>query len=592
MPTMKEDRKLYNWIVQNHKSTASFEEMFQATEDVAVRTKEEKNELLKMSFMIYLRLELELNQNKKIIENLYSIAFPNDCYAMLPNMGLSKTGTISLEDEFYIDMIISMGDVVAQDKMLREAFLSSYRDNYKVDYLYIRDEHSTDVRNLLKHLKGKSPNISNYEVYDSKLLKLYKKVYDIFESDPYEKKFYLYVLKLHLCTVDDWHGISKIEINDVYNAVFAEDNTVQDMENRFQEKMLKHIEWTDSVFDSSAYKKYIKNSLSSFENLLGSSLEEEETRISKIKSLEDPFTYNLMYLLKKHHINEVDFLRGYADYELDLSGNLEFLYRSKLIHHWMDEKLKSDDKISQLDITRYNLPDMKVSEQEYLYTLIHNDVLLTMCKQVKEEYYKLRLNKAYDEGNDRKQLIYMIDKNKSDIDALQRLNENLKSENAHLKSLNQKDMSAKQLEIELYNNTQEKKLQNAEKEICRLNEMVLSQNRFFEELQKAPEVIEKKEINISELQNHKYLFVGSVSANLSELKRTFRNSIFMETATSDISRIKVDGIVYMIRFMSHAMFYKAQNIFAFREIPIVYFNETNIERLYAVMDKNFPFINQ
>ena len=92
-----------------------------------------------------------------------------------------------------------------------------------------------------------------------------------------------------------------------------------------------------------------------------------------------------------------------------------------------------------------------------------------------------------------------------------------------------------------------------------------------------------REIDVTLLQQKRYLFVGHANEALPELRRTFPNSIFMESEGATINNIQVDGIVMLIKYMSHAMFYKVNVSGLTKEIPIVRCNTKNINTIYNKM---------
>ena len=57
----------------------------------------------------------------------------------------------------------------------------------------------------------------------------------------------------------------------------------------------------------------------------------------------------------------------------------------------------------------------------------------------------------------------------------------------------------------------------------------------------------------------------------------------MEEETTSINNIQVDGIVMLIKYMSHAMFYKVNSSGLLKEVPVVRCNTKNISNIYRKM---------
>lgn len=115
------------------------------------------------------------------------------------------------------------------------------------------------------------------------------------------------------------------------------------------------------------------------------------------------------------------------------------------------------------------------------------------------------------------------------------------------------------------------------------------QENFINELSKGEEYFEsnEEEFDISKLQEKKFLFVGRIDEAIPELKHAFPNSIFMNSETTDISNVKVDAIVMLIKWMSHSMFYKVKSANIIKEVPCILCNSKNTKLIYAKMYREF-----
>ncbi|MDE6435051.1 MAG: hypothetical protein K2L07_12580 [Lachnospiraceae bacterium] len=129
-----------------------------------------------------------------------------------------------------------------------------------------------------------------------------------------------------------------------------------------------------------------------------------------------------------------------------------------------------------------------------------------------------------------------------------------------------------------------KKIEQKDKEILRLKAYIKSQEEFIA-LQDNTEPEDVELVDEGHLQSRKYLFVGDAEEALPELKKKFPNSIFMQSETANISKVSVDMIVFLTKWMSHSMYYKVKNSKIYQKVPSVMCNTKNINRIYYDMDR-------
>ncbi len=63
------------------------------------------------------------------------------------------------------------------------------------------------------------------------------------------------------------------------------------------------------------------------------------------------------------------------------------------------------------------------------------------------------------------------------------------------------------------------------------------------------------------------------------------NNVFMTENTDNINGINVDAVIYLIKCMSHSMYYKVQNQFGASGMPFIRYNGNNLELLYQEMQR-------
>ena len=120
-------------------------------------------------------------------------------------------------------------------------------------------------------------------------------------------------------------------------------------------------------------------------------------------------------------------------------------------------------------------------------------------------------------------------------------------------------------------------------EITALRRQLQIQQDFIELATATEEPAIADAIDISCLYGKRFLFVGKLLESYSALRKAFPNSIFMESETANIKSLKVDGVVLLIRNMSHSMYYKVMQNSQLTALPRAYCNSRNINNVYQAM---------
>lgn len=126
----------------------------------------------------------------------------------------------------------------------------------------------------------------------------------------------------------------------------------------------------------------------------------------------------------------------------------------------------------------------------------------------------------------------------------------------------------------------EKKLDQKDEEIARLRRELAFKDAYIELISQPDEEIATTTYDKDVVAAHKYLFVGRWQEAYPGLKKAFPNSVFLDSPAKDISA-DVDAVVFLIKYMSHALFYKVQNAASLNDVPRVYCNNRNINNIYA-----------
>ena len=120
-------------------------------------------------------------------------------------------------------------------------------------------------------------------------------------------------------------------------------------------------------------------------------------------------------------------------------------------------------------------------------------------------------------------------------------------------------------------------------EIATLKQQLQIQQEFVDLFHAEEETEIADTVDINSLYEKRFLFVGKLYESYSELKKNFPNSVFMESETANLKSLKVDGVVLLIRNMSHSMYYKVMQSNQLADLPLIYCNSRNINNVYQAI---------
>ena len=218
----------------------------------------------------------------------------------------------------------------------------------------------------------------------------------------------------------------------------------------------------------------------------------------------------------------------------------------------------------------------------YLYNI---DVLTEMMNKIKDEYY---LNFSWEKITGKS----MLNRYESIISELEDKVEQTKNiYRSKIESLEEKiiflknhdDISDLEYRYQKATEGLNKTIEEKDQEIAALRKQLASKDEYLALLSAKEEQSLEEAPDISALHSKRYLFVGRMDGAMTELKRTFSNSLFMENENMSLLNVKVDGIVMLIKNMSHGMFYKVMSSNLSKEVPIVRCNTNNVNTIYSNM---------
>lgn len=225
----------------------------------------------------------------------------------------------------------------------------------------------------------------------------------------------------------------------------------------------------------------------------------------------------------------------------------------------------------------------------YLYQV---DVIYKMFTVMQEEYYRdfsweqiTHKGESARYENIIRDLNSVIRKKDFQLDALSGRIDTLTAQ------LRQKDAKSLAEPLAFENARLLKKIEEQEQKIAELQEQIRSRDTYIEDLLTPEEELQTDTIDVSALQGKRYLFVGNAEEALPELHRLFPDSVFMPYATTKIAGVKVDAIVLLIKWTSHAMYYKIKSEASLNDVPIINVNTKNIDRLLWEMHTHMQNIS-
>ena len=286
-------------------------------------------------------------------------------------------------------------------------------------------------------------------------------------------------------------------------------------------------------------------------------------------------------------------LRTSIEYKPDVDVIIENYYKSVLLAEVIpgnvEERKNKEDafetNLTKIDIAHGDFCAPIHEDYQAILYLYEADRLYRMFMAMMEQYYRDFSWEKIANKSIEKRYHAIIDSYKEinadrerRINALMRQNEALS-----IQKVGKADDVAKIYEKEIgkLNATIESK----DTEIQRLKDQITAQNEYIRILSEPEEAEIVYEPNMELLQTKKYLFVGATDESLPELKKAFSNSKYMTSETVNISDVDVDAVVFLIRWMSHSMYYKVKNNGRFSQIPWVYCNTKSFTRVCYDMEQ-------
>lgn len=487
------------------------------------------------------------------------------------------------KEMIFYDMKALLSDAIVADPALKELFVSIYSKKYSKGCRMAQD----GIKNGVESIKGKIVSLSNGE-----------------------RSFCLYMF-LHLN--DDDAPIEKILDSGLFNfwrmEAMLETNLLSSdlMYNLEQYRRYTFSETEDSILGSKQLDRFISKRVDEIAEYFGITAEQIVDTISNGMnfSVSPPEEKSVFRTAKRTSQFVLMNQNGGLCWLSNLAGNRpgkEYNYqpnvRDIVVMYYTvqailmyEQSVKDTGRFTKLDLSRgwISDPERDIQNICYMYCL---DVFYKLFSEMMKEYYRTfswekitseNMQQRYTEMANELNLI--IEEQKNQIASLNRQISSLKarpSESSHGK----KDEVA--VEYERQSAKLIKELEKKDSEIVRLKDYIRSQEEFLA-LQSKTEPDEAAAVNMDILQAKKYLFVGDAKEALPDLRKKFAGSILMQSETTDISNISVDAIVFLTKWMSHAMYYKVKKSSIYQKVPSAMCNTKNIDRILFDMERQLSW---
>lgn len=542
-------------------------------------SEEQKKKGAKFHALSLLTLDI-FNNRFSELQQLYESLNLKDNQKILDKLDEDRNIGYDFTKMVYMDMILVIADYIDVRPEINDLFRSLYKKRFPY------------VAKIFNEIE------SNFKatgrVYLSKKLK-----FSVSESH-----FFYYLVYLSEAIVDPEKHFSTLnyqeDISGLYNAFYLSDRNLIDDQLHFDGDK------DETILDSIFFEKYLKKrriELAEYVGVEESSLDEYIHSVMKSNSADGVVThkdgrigviedctrdiianqnggaawFNSMTTTSNTMSDMVS-----VKYIPDVSFLIRTYYKSIVIEKYVDN-LSSKKSFNKLTLSRECTTGSYELDFNIILCMYEMDVLYKMFSMMMKQYYRdFSWEKITNQGITQRyekiveDLEKVVSEKEKKIETLARKNESLVLQSTIKDS---KDMSPFVSE----NNKLLKQLEDKDEEIEQLKQRLEWQEEFISVLS-APEQEEHNNIyDLEQLQTKRYLFVGRLD-NYSELKHDFPNSVFMDKETVDISGVKVDAVVMLIKAMSHSMFYKVKASKILNDVPCVMCNTKSLDGILQTLN--------
>lgn len=550
-----------------------------------IESEKERKEYMKKAFTIQMITEYQFRHNLECLQELYESAGFKDNRKLAERLRTDRKILFGPYENMYIDMIHLLADEIIVNKELADQYISIFEKRYNINARSIVEKMSVDhIREQMGKEKVRS--------LERTVQKMTTKYFGILHSYPLAEEQFLVFAILYMLPIQQIAFPVK-QSDDEYDRTLTPFVAGDVIDKMYDEQLSEKMDWCESFLESDVYRKYIRKRISelagAYDTDTSGLVSMIESFFSKDANAEEHYL-RTVYMFRRHHLSfhwkeQVLYdSNGKTKYKPDVMGIMEDYYSSCVIGHWLEKKCP---EITKADILGTKTEDAK-RDMDNIRGMCEVDVMCQMYQDLLEEYYmKFSFDLLSNERMQEKYEKQLKDAEKEASVQNSRY-QNLQKENARLMELVKNMGKDADAAVQQYRRETSKELETVSAENDRLKELLKSQEEYIEALEKEEETVkmfQRPSYDLPALQSKKYLFVGHMDNDFGKLKKKFPNSVFMTENTDNISNINVDAIVYLIKCMSHSMYYKVQNQYGSSGMPIVRYNGNNLELLYQEMQK-------
>lgn len=551
-----------------------------------IDSEEEQKEYLKKAFACHMMFEYEENKNISDIQKLYEFAHIKGNQKLVERV--RNGNRVILEGPYqniYVDMIFVLADEIVENAALAENYIALFEKRYNRYFHFMTKEASSGYK--IDSMESVQEAIQCWK----ELLERYSEM--LLSTSGAEEQFLIFAM---LYRIPFEQLLFPVNHRDEYYEVRLKPFDAAEYIDATKNKAVSaRMDWCDSFLDSAVYRKYINRRIKELAEYMEQSEEDiilATERVISYIGFTSEFYMRTAYLFRRHGLS----IRWWEDaiqkdnvtrYVPDVRGIMEDYYRAYFFNYWlvMCPDVKNITKVDVLRNTKLGDP---TQELENIISMCEQDVVCQMYQELLEQYYadfsfEQLLGQPMKNRYDR-----IIAEYEKEASLQHSLSSSLHKENERLLDIiRSKDRNP---ELEKFTRESNKELERALKEIEHLKGVIRSQEDFIDEMVNGSnEDVEtgpaKPFYDLPRLQGKKYLFVGDVDRCFKELRKVFPWSVFMTANTDDISSISVDAVVYLIKCMSHSMYYKVQSLYGTSNVPIIRYNGMNLDLLYLEMQR-------
>lgn len=550
-----------------------------------IESEKERKEYMKKAFMVQMISEYQFKHNLECLQELYESAGFKDNRRLAEKLRSDRRIILGPYENMYIDMIHLLADEIMVNKGLADKYISIFEKRYKINARSIVEKMSVDY---IREQMGKEKVRSLERTVE----KMTTKYFGILHSYPLAEEQFLVFAMLHMLPIQQIAFPVKCSDDDYDEALtpFVAGDVI---DNMYDKQLSEKMDWCDSFLESAVYRKFIRKRINelaeAYDTDTSGLVSMIEVFFSKDANAEENYL-RTAYMFRRHHLSfhwKEQVLydnNGKTKYKPDVMGIMEDYYRSFVIGYWLGEKCS---EITKADILSTKTEDPE-RDMDNIMGMCGIDVMCQMYQDLLDEYYMnfsfdLLSNKRMQEKYEKK-----LEEKEKEASVQNLRYQNLQKENERLMELVKNMGKDADAAVQQYRRETSKELETVSAENEKLKGIIQSQEEYIEALEKEEETVkmfQKPSYDLPTLQSKKYLFVGHMDNDFGKLKKKFPNSVFMTENTDNISNINVDAIVYLIKCMSHSMYYKVQNMYGDSGMPIVRYNGNNLELLYQEMQK-------